>query len=129
MSSLYHHPTFGLVRAIFKSIFNNLTPVLWRLVSTGLKFVRAQVLPRIVAAITAFIDPPPPRFQPRDPPVIIIIPVVTQSITQPTFDNPPSEITTSQDPVINPPFTFVPYRLTPVTPFAVTVGLLLAGTR
>ena len=58
------------IRIWILSIFNYLTPVIQTVARVGFEFTHTQVLPRILAAATATVQP---RSQQRDPNINIVI--------------------------------------------------------
>lgn len=133
---LYHHLIFRPWRTTVPSIFNYLTPVIRRLFDVSLTFFQDHVIPRVFAAASAFIRPPPSRAQPQDA-ILVAIPIdryrflldLGRIIS--TLDLPGPDLATpgSTTPDLEPPGYFpnpLPFRTAPpvypaptiVTPFA-----------
>jgi hypothetical protein len=127
---MYQHPAVASLRAISLSIFNYLGPVVRTLGQLTAQFVRVRIIPRILAVAAALIDPTPPRFQQRDPPVIIVpivliqLPRGSDNLHHPDSDTPgPSLVPAS--PIASP----AEPRPTFVIPFTVLVEPSVAGSR
>lgn len=132
-SRLYQRLTIRPPQTVFYLVFNYLVPSLRGALKIGLKFICAQVLPRLLATAAALVDPSRSRSQQREV-IVIIVPIVIQ----PTLDTSVNQqaLTTASNDSQESPVQSLPRVLpngftypTYATPFAVTVGLLLARTQ
>lgn len=115
-------PIFTPLRPLTTLIINYVAPAIYQALEIGLRLFRAQIIPRILAAAAALIDPSTPRFRPRGE-TLIILPIV--------YINPYERRPPVLDEDVTTPFTLpaAPYQSselptpTYVTPFAVVIGL------
>jgi len=107
---LYHHLVLRLRRTPISPIFNYLHPFARKLFHVGLNFLQEHVFPRVWAAITAFIQPPLPRVQPRDP---ILVLVTFDQYLNLLASNRPSFTTSDFDIITRDPSNVSPRPISP----------------
>jgi len=103
---LYHHPVLRPWRTPAPPIFNYLAPIIRRLFDVGFTFIQTHVIPRVFAAVTAFLRPHSHRAQPRNPVFVIISIDHYRRLLEAPRSYSSSEFTT---PDHNPPEYFPPY--------------------
>lgn len=123
-----------VMRTYLLPAFDFLGPAIRGLLKYGYQILRAQVVPRIFAAVAAFIDPSRSR-SPQWETIIIIIPTAIPPLLIPNTDNAPEtdieldddkvERTTINDP---PRPLRTPYHVS-ATPFAIVIGLPISGNQ